>query len=380
MVIKQKILGVLIGIVFLSGMYAQKEDSYYAYLNKKVKKVLDDRCVPVSADTLKCVFEGDTFRVYRQYLGDSIYRWGMYFLPRNKQMLNTFLRNYLERQLLHYAVLSPQEWNKHLKIKQMQWHVIPEGLHTVRYLADSLHQIGMQFDKNRFSFTFASRDTGKRWEVSFPSVFGLLVGVDRPEAQKILWEKLQKASRDTTPAMLTFHPLPSERRVKENDLYIQRGGQFIIPEMNGNIYYDRNNKNLVFDTLHLAPSFSNLFLTDLAGRHPRTVEVNMRIYGKNYKAELPLDKFLNFFQKDFTKFFGYEKITDKSVDGTLVAVHNELGYVHLMHIQSEVNNLFTDGGKIYISFYGYVPLHNVASLLDETFWEKYSNNKQNPSE
>jgi len=353
-------------IILLSGLRAQKQDTYYLYLHKHIQQNLKEKCNIRHADTLDCRFGTNEFKIYRQHLDDSVSRWALAFFPSDKPLLSPFIQNYVERELLYYLILSPKQWKRHQKVGGLQMQVKPAGSRTIKYLTDSLSGIEMKLSNGEYDLRFTDSAGLHRIRMQFPSVYGLLAGVDRPLAQKILWKRLKKLAVDTTRVNIYYRALPPENRIKDHDIYVQKGGRFIIPELNGNIYYDASNRSPVFDTLHIGPSFTNLFLTDLAENMDRTVDINMKIYGENYQVSMPLDKFLSMFNDQYVKFMGLEKVTDKQVDATFIAANTHMGFVHLIYIQAPVKSIYKSGGHFTVNFYGYIPMHNVASLLEDT--------------
>ncbi len=352
-------------VFLLSGLRAQKQDTYFMYLQKQTEQSLKQHCQIRNSDTLDCRFDNQLFTVYRQMPGESFNTWGLVFFPEEKKLLSPLVRHYIERQLLYYLILSPRQWEKHKKINELMLSVNPGAAKTVRRVADSLAGIEIKLEKNKYEINLSTPKGVQSIRMKFPSVFGILAGMDRPTAQKLLYKQLAGKSNDTL-----HHPIhviirDSSKRIKDHDLYVQKGGHFLIRSLNGNLYFDKNNQNLVFDTGHIAPSLSNLLLSDLSEKHSRTVHLEMPVYNKSYTTDIPLNTLLSHFDKEFIKFFGVEKVTDKSVEATLVLAHKYLGYVHLFHIQTSVKDLFKQNGVINMRMYSYIPIHNIASLMND---------------
>lgn len=148
-----------------------------------------------------------------------------------------------------------------------------------------------------------------------------------------------------------------------DSVFTYKGDSFIIPQINDDLFYLKHDTIFtpVFDTAHIAMSFSNAILMPFLNNY--YLEIKHRMYGYNKLIYTISNKdFFKFFSKDYEKFFGIETIEKDKLTGTLVFYNHEAEYIHIAYVSTTLDDLMNEG-KIYMELSSFIPQHNIRTLF-----------------
>ena len=200
--------------------------------------------------------------------------------------------------------------------------------------------------------------------IVFPNNYQLITGKNRIELDAEVHGTLKQINGLNRNALAPGppFPIPDSSRIS-----VIRGGDF-MGHLNSDMYYsfEGSDSMLIFNPNHLSYSILNLLQNkELCGH--RTIDLKQSTYGETTNPiRLPLDSFLDYFEKDFDTFAGLESCSADSIDGTLVFRHRFFDFIHLIHFKTDSTELFSDTGRISADFLSNIPIHNLGNLFMET--------------
>ena len=308
---------------------------------------------------------GYTVHVGFRFLSDNI----------DTQFLNLVVVRFLEREAL--ALLIADNLNQKLTTNRENGLTLLHNGNTPR----------QEFYRNRNGFSELlqwvtgmdiSYEDGKRYRVN------LNCGQDQKltflfEADAELLSDMDKKERDVRlAAQLSHHraknAAPSHvpacdnayLQLFEDSVYVCQGQSFIIPQMNGNLYYLKNGDEpkLVFSLAYASETLSNVLLAS-AG-HDYTVRITHRQYGGEVRRyELKSSDFYDYFSDDYNRYFGIETIDRDTLSGTLILTDRNVGIIHIAHVSVGLWDLL-NGGIMEMKLDSNIPQHNIETLYGRT--------------
>jgi len=189
-----------------------------------------------------------------------------------------------------------------------------------------------------------------------------------------------KVYRDTLARM---PQIATERlqSTEDPDLLVMKGQSYFISAINNDRYvtvaseedttaHDTVEQSvlkyrLLFDRHNAAESFANLMVEPLMEVGKDSINLQMRYY--NYKREtvkVGIKDFLSFCIKEgCTPYFGIDETEGSTISGSLFLVNKASGYVHLVNVTCNTDNLFSEKPLLQAKMFMFTPLSNVKNLF-----------------
>ena len=204
-----------------------------------------------------------------------------------------------------------------------------------------------------FGYTFANRRYTATWSrgrktllsVAFPARYELLSGENKIEAEENLPADVQAAIVDTLQA--------DELR---NDSYLS-------PDLTNRLYL--KDSALIADRQYPIESAANMMLSQRLA-DPYMLNVTHLRYGnQKVQIELPLRQWIAYCRNNGCKLYFGVKDTDRlgTINATLLAVNEPLGYHHLLTVSIPVDAIGQQQGVLTATLHSFIPIHNVRSLF-----------------
>ena len=152
-------------------------------------------------------------------------------------------------------------------------------------------------------------------------------------------------------------------QVHNDSAFVCRGGTFIIPQLNGNLYYTKSDGELrlAFGKNWLVETLSNAMLEPV--KHNYTMQITQRVYGgKKHNYQVDSHDFFDYFSDEYERFFGIEKVDRDILYGTLVLASKNVSAIHLVFVSVSVWDLL-NGGTMNIQLDANIPQHNIETLF-----------------
>jgi len=355
-------LFVLIFIVSIWNSFGQS--TYNTYNNKQLYKKLPENCKRQLAveDIAYCVYKEKKIKIYKTKFYNITKSLGVKVFPNSFNIQDDEILQFIEREILYYLLSNKIERKKREKEKQVYFSA--NNIISISYLYKlisnfqkySINKEG-KFYKVTLYNTFNNSLT-----ISFPAIYTLIAGKDKVILQKLLYNEFNSINDDNK---IVFHKLQDSTLLEVyDDVFVHKGNTFIIGNMSSNVYYDTLDlSGIVFDRLHIDESFSNLFLTNLANDKNIQVNLSMKNYDKIDFLQIELYKLLAFFNVNFIKYFGIEKVTKDKVRGSLLLYNKEMSYMHLLDVEIGIDQLFNEKLTMDIKMYTYMPSHNIKNMF-----------------
>ena len=220
---------------------------------------------------------------------------------------------------------------------------------------------------------------GKRYAASFFRGGQRTVTLSYPASYQLILGTTLMAAEDRLFDEVWSTPLPKaeERQVAEELLqqvgtsavYLLAGSSYVLPELNTNRYYVRNEQGkfelLYSEDLPLETMANLATGTDI--EHQLMLDIRMVKYG--YRTEsttLPLRQWVAFCtNQGCTPFFGVISSEEGKVVCELVMQNEALGYAHVMKFEFNPAILADRKGNMSARLNSYIPISNVKSLFKE---------------
>ena len=195
----------------------------------------------------------------------------------------------------------------------------------------------------------------------FPVNHELITGLSKLEAENSVYLSLL-AHRVEKPGALSLNDVS----VYQDSLYAYNEDYYMMEDIISTSYYRAEKENLVplFEEEAMPESVYNLFNAE----HDWGVEVEITqsLYGgKKQTYSLPLYHLLDYLRKQGCGLYtGLKKVGSSSIEGTVLAVHMELGYQHWLSFKVDRKVIrHPDKAEVKVKMYSYIPIHNVSSLF-----------------
>ena len=152
-------------------------------------------------------------------------------------------------------------------------------------------------------------------------------------------------------------------QIYRDSVFVCKGGSFMIPQINGNIYYMKTDGLFqpVFGKNWIAETLSNVMLAP-AGRS-YTIQITQRVYGGEIRRyELNSRDFFDYFSGNCDLYFGIETVERDVLTGTLILADKNDGNIHIAFVSISVLDLL-NGGTMKIQLDANIPKHNVETIF-----------------
>ena len=195
----------------------------------------------------------------------------------------------------------------------------------------------------------------------------LLSDMDKKERDDYIAAQLynHRVKASLTP---TFIPECSDAtmQIYRDSVFVCKGGSFIIPQINGNIYYTKTGGAFkpVFGKNWITETFSNVMLAP--SERCYTVQITQRMYGGQIRRyEVKSMDFFDYFSENNERYFGIETVERDVLTGTLILVDKNVGNIHIAFVSISVLDLL-NGGTMKIQFDANIPKHNVETIFGKS--------------
>ena len=312
---------------------------------------------------------------------------GYRFLPDSEllQAYNPAIVRFLERELL--TLLTTNNLQQKLDINRDNCMVISFNGNTPKTnfyrsrtgLPSLLQQVsGMDIRYEEDGNYKVDIKCGKEQTLTFHFVADaeLLTNMDKKERDDRIAAQLSNHKAEIE--NLQHIPICSKAilQVHNDTLFVCKGGAFIIPQINNNLYYTETEDylKLVFSKNWIAETFSNVMLAP--AKHNYAIQITHRVYGgKMHRYELNSRDFFDYFSDGYERFCGIEKIEKDIITGTLVLADKNMSNIHLAFVSISVSDLLY-GGIMKIQLDTNIPQHNIETLFGRKK-EKSNENQYN---
>ena len=152
-------------------------------------------------------------------------------------------------------------------------------------------------------------------------------------------------------------------QVHNDSAFVCKGNMFIIPQINGNLYYTKSDDTLrlAFGRNWIAETLSNAMLAPFELNY--SMQVTQRLYGGIIHGyEVNSRDFFDYFSDEYERFFGIETVDRDILTGTLVLADKNVGNIHLAFVSVSIWDLL-NGGTMKIQLDANIPQHNVETLF-----------------
>jgi hypothetical protein len=204
--------------------------------------------------------------------------------------------------------------------------------------------------------------------MSFPVSRELIFGTDKKESDDSIGELLMNDD-----CRMSLYPYASHLIISENevvpvagtDLYRRSGTTFLSDKINSDTYYQRMDSvyQVVFDPDYPAESLANLFITK-GIENSLILKITHKTYG-GFTPEfaIPLNCFISLFDKDFSTYCIVFRSHSDHVRLSVVLHNWNFNYIHLLRVETTVEQLFLKNGILTAYLYTNIPHHNLKKLF-----------------
>ena len=361
-------------ILFICLAFGLQAQTFSSRKLSEIGELFPKKCLPANDSIFACpqITKGKSFVIrYNQkneieHLGVSL------FSPETKEMINAPVCNFIERIMLE-LLLQKLPADIQSKLREYKISLQRNGVEYGKNYFTSLSRLldDIQYP-TRFSIHKDSAYTAV-WEfgnnelfsMSFPASRELIFGMDKKESDKNIGESFA-SDDDCTFTSVSDNVSASElSRLEGTDLYVRKGNVFLIDPINSDTYYQRSDGiyQLVFDADYPAHSLANLFIRKQFGNN-LSLKITHRMYGSfTPEFTIPLNKFLCLFDAGFSTYCVLHRAEPGKIRVSVVLHNRDFNYIHLLRIQTTVEQLFTKGGILTADFYTNIPQHNLKSLF-----------------
>lgn len=315
----------------------------------------------VSGDTVPLIFRLDENRVLEHI--------GVRFLQSDSVQFNDAVIRFIERELLS-MLLTTNITQTLITWRENSLSVLldntPVGQRFLQNKRQLLHllknsqSITMNYDGKQYDVTLYAVNK-QALTFRFKPDSELLTGMDKKERDVQLAVQLKNHSAVKKDSVVV--PDYSYLRLLHDSIYVDKGSEFMIPEINSDLFYIRADSvyTLAFDTSNVAESFSNAMLAPPVNDFK--INVTHRLYGKVVKKyTVNGSDFYNYFLRDYDRYFGIESLGKEKLTGTLILSNRNAGNIHLAFVSVSPKDLL-NGGTIEMQLHSNIPQQNIKTLF-----------------
>lgn len=198
--------------------------------------------------------------------------------------------------------------------------------------------------------------------IDFPARYELITGYTKLEAENAIYMNLlaYKPTDTSVPAGTDFQE-------KESGIYTTNNDYYMMDNIVSTSYYKKDGDTYQAIFSHNLPveSACNLFNSGID--YGATVEVTQSLYGnKSNTYEVPLNRLTSYLRSQKCSLYtAIQRMEKDKIHGALMAVNPELGYQHILTFTLDKSIIPNIKGKtIKMKMFSYVPIHNIASIME----------------
>ena len=354
--------------------------SYSSLKMEEIGNAINKKCLPKVDSIFDCpeIIKGKSLIVtYNQkqeitHLGISL------FSNESKMLINAPVCNFIERLMLELILEKSGDGVKRI-LNRYKINIAKNGITYGTRTFTSLNQVLEEIrDPVDFSLHRTKEQFAAVWKfnqdnqlvVSFPATRDLIFGTDKKESDEMLNYALlednslcpKKQTADNV--QLTEKDLTYD--VKKN-IFMKKGNEFALKFINSNTYYRKTGDKfeLLFSKDYPGESLCNLFLENNSNLN-HTLHITHQQYGNfSPDIDISLQKFLCFFHDEYDIFTAASVANPKELKLTVILNNRNYNYVHLLIINTPVENIFKDDGVLNANFYSNIPQQNLKNLIGE---------------
>ena len=265
----------------------------------------------------------------------------------------------IEREVAYFLFLPNREWREYSQTEKVSFSKPDYSIVKKNDVLEVINTPGsikvMQAGDN-YNIELTNKEH-KKLIISFPGSYTFISGLDRVKLQENLLSKIHKYRFSG----IVFNKDTAQLN-KTGKLWVHYGTNFLIPQLNNNVYYDEDKKLLYNTKSYPKESISNLLLTDLSREYDKNIKVYYYSYGKKQEFNISLKKLLSYFSNGFEKYFGIEEFKNNYVRGTLILRHPALLYIHLIDLHFKLPSDKKEE-SITAYFYPFIPQNEVKDFF-----------------
>ena len=302
-----------------------------------------------------------------EHLGVSL------FSEETKKMLDETVCDFLERILLELLV---QESTADVKRKMVEYHIDMKyngqnfGSGNFVSIYKLLHDLTMPVE---FRLTYENKHGLATWNLKgeksisllFPMSAELVKGMDKKEADNQLYNRLVQMKTHTD-QYLDCTVKDESLEKKNSRIYVKRGTEYLIPNLNSDVYFERKGNEFrpLYSAMYPVESLKTLFHTYYNGEKKKLC-ITHRQYGHfTPEIQLPLNNFLSLFKKNFEIYTSSMKQRNDHIEILVVIHHKNLNYIHLMRVRVKKEDVGAEYLVMKADFYSNIPQHYIKSLFN----------------
>ena len=248
---------------------------------------------------------------------------------------------------------------KSLKIVEGNWDDVLQVNENVPCSINTLH--GKSFEV-RWMF-----DKEKQLAIEVPVEYDRLALMSRREIEDLFLAEMRcyLAPYQASPWEVDTENLTTSDSI----VWIQRGNSYMIPSINQNTYYFREDSiyTLIFDANYPNESLANV----VNARSDELPFVTMNIMFSRYASEantyrIGLSDFVSYCQAaGCTAYWGLEKIEGTVITGSLYLENSVSAYCHLVRIKADLSQPFDSSFKLDARASIYIPTNYIENLFQQ---------------
>ena len=370
----------LILIFLLLAAAFMQAQTYSSLKMEEIGNEIDKDCLPLVDSIFRCpeVIKGKALIVtYNQkqevnHLGISL------FSDETKMLINFPVCNFIERMMLELVLEKTLEETKQ-KLDRFNISITKNGVEYGGFnftsLSDVLGEIrnpvkfSLQKNQSQFAAVWEFNDDDQ-FVVTFPAVRDLIFGTDKKESDELLSNQLfEERSPCGNEENLTSEEVSDNdlEYDETKDIFTKKGREFTLQFINSNTYYKKEGDSfeLLFSEDFPKESLSNLILKDI-GTLNHSLHITHRMYGHfSPDFDISLHKFLCFFRDDYDFFTAVSLADAEEMKLTVIMNNRDYNYVHLLIINTSVENIFHKEGVLNANFYSNIPQQSIKSLIGD---------------
>ena len=374
---KQKIVTGLVMLI-LATLNGYSQPLFYSQSLQNLYYSLPVACRaehPVTDTVVSCagILSGITVPVAYGWDGYGILaHMGYRFLPGEAtQNFHPAVVRFMEREML--ALLAVDNLEQKLTMNRDNGMLVALNGNTPQKSFYRSHT-GLPLLLQRVSGMDVHYEEGRQYRVDLNCGQGQTLTFHFVADAELLSDMDKKERDDRIAAQLSHHraktkiqhiPACSDAtmQVHNDSAFVCKGGSFIIPQLNGNLYYTKSDDELklAFGINWITETLSNALLAPSERKY--TMQVTQRVYGGIvHRYEVNSHDFFDYFSYEYERFFGIETLERDVLTGTLILANKNAGHIHLAYISVSVWDLL-NGGTMNIQLNANIPQHNIQTLF-----------------
>lgn len=372
-----RVLKKILYIVFLLfPFWGMGQCTYSQEIKELYEKVPESCKMQVQFDTIVLcdnIVLGEKVPILFSFDEDKALNHVGYALTFGRSIANCFEEipfHFVERKILQ-MLIEPQMEVLMERYKENSINIKMRGKPISLRIAQNKKKLLELFqDMQGMTLTYSDRtykaslwgEHGSEISFEFPEEFDVLTAMDKKERDWYIASHLKThhAKKIDDSIVRIEHQC---QNVVEDSIYIERGSYFIIPEINNNVYYLKEDTvyALVFDSCRIFETMSNVFLKSLERGY--AIEISHRMYGDSIlKYEVMGVDFDDYFQK-CVRYFGGKNVEDTDkLSGIVIFEERGVGCIHLASVEVTLADLLGEG-TIKMFLHTNIPVHNLKELF-----------------